>query len=498
MLHQNHQSQGYVEKAVLCRTPGYASMYRRPYLPNLSQDARVVLGEVGANTGWSAAAIAPVAATMLLPQIQTESQAFIANGWDSERCVCNLKIVHGTNESGTVKYVQYLTGYTNHMGMIKHPNGLIVVDPNMEVYFNNSLIYQETVYTNGMGISQVSIVPVDASQLVMGNAAASMYDPRDYSLRPADVYSTINSSILMETTNRYDNSRGTQPATANLYDSRVQFQQGTPFKKSSRSNLSPSNYLSKLLTTAADVALQNAGIPTDPGEVSTQIQSGLAEGYITSDQTLRAMLDRTGLAENRFVRWGELIQLYPNLESVVVKAGMDSAQVQGAVGMTGSADFAAASYSCVLAHTLYNTATSIMMEDMISTIHISGNNMSATNITTGINAGDFMLNTTYAESFIDGRPVELICEGFKSRLVAELLVGFTRHNHVPIAFNIAMSMFGESVVDISYNNEMMERYPFPAFADSAFTPILTANRTNLMTLASETRALNSSLLNQLI
>lgn len=495
---QQQVTQGYVEKAVLCRAPGYQTMFRRPLSPNLGRTAAMTLGEIGQSTGgFDKMALAPVAATMLMPATSVESVAAIDNGWQSERCILNLKVVHSVNHDGSMKLVQYLTGYTNHMGMALAANQQVVVDPNMWIYFNNSLIYQEARYMNGSGIMETRITPVDATQLIIGMPSDAQTGVKDLTVRPSDVYSAINARTLLEQSGQYDALNGGNSRVGAVYDTRVQFTAGMPYKKSSRENLSPAGYLSRLLSTANDVRVQNAGSYADATTVSGQIQSGLSEGYLSNDSTLSAMLERTGMAENRYITWNELRSLYPNLDSVVVKAGMESTQVQGAVGGTQSAGFDGGGYSVIMANTIYNTASSIMMDMMISTVQLAGNNMSAGNVTTGMVGGDFVTNVTFLRPFIDGALDYMLAEGFKQRLISEFLIGFTRQNHVPIAFNIKMSMFGESIIDISYNNEQSVRYVYPAFCDSLYTPIITSNQMHLNTLASETRALNNTILRQL-
>lgn len=495
---QQQVTQGFVEKAVLCRAPGYQTMYRRPLSANMGRTAQLTLAEIGQSTGgFDKMALAPVAATMLMPSTSVESIAGIDNGWSSERCILNLKVVHSVNHDGSMKLVQYLTGYTNHMGMAMAANQQVVIDPNMWVYFNNSLIYQEARYMDGNGVMQTRITPVDATQLIIGMPSDAQTGTKDITVRPSDVYSAINSRTLLEQANQYDTNNGGHSRIGAMYDTRVQFTSGMPYKKSSRENLSPAGYLSRLLSSANDIRVQNAGAYTDATTTSGQIQSSLSEGYLSNDSTLSALLERTGMAENRYVTWNELRTLYPNIDSVVVKAGMESSQVQGAVGGTQSATFDAGNYSVIMANTIYNTASSIMMDMMISTVQLAGNNMSAGCATTGMVAGDFVTNVTFLRPFIDGSLDYMLAEGFKQRLVSEFLIGFTRQNHVPIAFNIKMSMFGESIIDISYNNEPSVRYVYPAFCDSLYTPIITSNQLHLNTLATETRAFNNTVLRQL-
>jgi len=137
----------------------------------------------------------------------------------------------------------------------------------------------------------------------------------------------------------------------------------------------------------------------------------------------------------------------------------------------------------------------LMMDMLMGEVMIGGDNMTATNHTTGMVSGQFNLNILNATSFVDGRDVRMMGESFKIRLIREFLSGFTGHNHVPLGFNIKASLMGENVIDISYNNQPRTRFVFPCFAASAYTPILTGNQNQLSEIAVHTRALVGQLTN---
>ncbi|QXO10238.1 hypothetical protein pEaSNUABM37_00279 [Erwinia phage pEa_SNUABM_37] len=488
---------GYIEKGVLCRTTAYHTQYRRPLHANFGQNVNALM-EVTAGHDFSKERLAPIAATSLTMATQIEGEAGIAGGWNQERCLFALKIVHSSNEAGTMKTVQYLMGYTDHMG-IQHggfgivQGGRLGIDPNMRLFFNSSIVYQEMTVLNGYGMPETTITPLATDQLLTG-VQGSMYGQSTYTMRPEDVYSMMHSQELVSSVNRYHQNAAQPGAGANIQDGRVMFQPGQPLKKSSRSNLIPSNYLSKLLTNTSNILTTYQGEHSTNQETANRISSSLSEGYINNDQTLSMFLSRTGLIENGSITYRELCTLFSNADATIIRAGTESQKVQGAQG-TNSEYMNGAQWDLIIAQMLQNVTTALMMENSLNRIVIRGDNYTASNTTQGIVGGTFKLDALWGGSFIDGKPTEFACEQVKNRLVSEFLSGFTGHNYVPIGFTIQVNLYGECVVDISYNMQPIVRYVTPMFGDSLFSPVLTEQRSTLASLSAETRSMTHGLFN---
>lgn len=488
---------GFVEKAVICRTPAYQDMQRRPYGMNINMSTSKVIGEMSHGVDYSKERLAPIASSIILPSTAAEGTAMIPNAWGQERCMFILKIVHSQSNNGRI--VQYLSGYSDRMGMHPAIND-ILIDDDMQLYFNMSMIYNETTVVNGYGIPQVQIVPMQASQLVMGQSGG-VYGANDRTMRPEDIYASINSNLLLTQASQYDQTGAS--GQQRMYDGRVQFQPGQPYKVSSMANLIPSNYLSRVLESASTEAMmyngQNMGRP-NPADTSNNIATSLSDGYLTNDLTLEMMLERTGLKENRWVSWRDLKNLMPNImqHGILHKAGMEGYQtghVEGAVGGAGSEHMHGGNYETVIANMLNNVFNALMMDMLMGEIKLTANNMTTTNHAMGIVGGQFDQKVLWTTSFVDGRDTQVMGETFKMRLLREFLTGFIGHNHVPLAFNVSASLMGENVIDVSYANGPLTRFVFPCFASSAYTPILTSNSNQLTEIARHTQQLVGQLTN---
>jgi len=489
---------GFMEKGLLCRTTTYNKQYRRPLHGNFGQNV-MQLKEITGGHDFSRERLAGIASTSLLPAVQNEGEALIENDWGTERCLFAFKIVHQSNQAGTNRMVQYLQGYTSHMG-IHHGQGGIVgvgahmpIDPMMRLYFNSSLMFQEHTTVNAFGQRQTTVTPVETSQLLAGTPA-SLYGTNTYTLRPEDLYSTIHAQELVSSVNRYTEAAGPGGVTPNasLLDTRVTFQSGQPLKKSSRSNLIPSAYLSRLLTSPSGVMAAYADEPHI--SLANKISGSLCDGYMTNDVTLSAMLERTGLAENCSITYGELCSLFQNADGTIIRLGMETQTVQGSAGHQ-SEYFHGGSWALLIAQMLQNVTTALLVETSLRSVIVRGDNFSGGNMLTGELGGQFKVEVLGGGSFVDGRPVEYSCEVLRNRLIQEFLAGYTGHNYVPIGFTMKIDLYTESVIDITYNHEPLTRFVSPVFGDSLFSPMLTNNPATLTGLSAETRAMTHNLLN---
>lgn len=487
---------GTIEKSVICRAPAYQDMFNRPYHSVLSQNLGVVR-EASGGMDFSAARLAPLTATMMLPVTQPESQAMISNGWNIERCLFSIKIVLSTNHDSSVRYVQYLMGYTDHMGLHPSLNGGVAIDDNMMLYFNSNLMYQEHRFTNGNGMPVVQITPCETTQLLTGLVGSAGGGNGTYTCRPEDVYSRINAQELLRANNRYDELNGIASQQQVMYDGRVGFQPGQPYKKSTKENLIPSQYLSRILSSASNPLNAQEFPGKQPHEMAASLSGRVTEGYMSNDTSLRYIQENTSMADNRAVTWGELRRIFPDLDARTVRSGMQgygTGRVEGAVGGAGSEFFGGGSYGLLIAQTIANVGSAVMNELQMTSIKGAANNMCGHDHVRGLTAGQFVVDIFGADSFVDGRPIEQFCEMFKHRLISEYLCGFTGHNHVNIGFSFELSIYGESVVIMSYNNEPPVRFVLPMFCDSLFSPLITNNLSTLTSLATETRSITHNLL----
>lgn len=488
----------YIEKGLFCRTATYNPQYNRPLHGNFGQNIPMMM-EVTAGGNFSSERLAPIAATSLTLSTQVEKEAGIVGGWNQERCLFALKIVHQSNHAGTMRMVQYLMGYTDYMGiggafgMIT--NGPLPIDPNMRLYFNSNLMFQEMTTINGFGIPEVTITPTEATQLLTG-VPGSMHGLSTYTMRPEDLYSMMHTQEMTASANRYTQAHGQAGSSVQVHDGRMMFQAGQPLKKSARANLIPSNYLSRLLSSTDGILATYQNEQQSNQDIANRVSASLSDGYLTNDQAISLFINRTGLMENGSITYGELCQIFPNADSVMGRAGMEAQKVQGSWG-SDSEYMNGGDWPVIVAQMLQNVVTALMMDNSLSKIHLTGNNFTGTDHSRGIVAGQFIMNTLGAESFIDGKPIEFACEQIKARLFNEFLIGFTGHQHVPLAFDISVNLAGECVVHISYAGQPMARYVTPMFGDSLFSPILTDNRATLAGLSAETRAMTHGLFNVL-
>lgn len=488
---------GFVEKGLILRTAPYNTMYRRPYHANFGQNVGM-MREITALSDFSKERLAPIAATTLTPSTQVEGEVGIENGWGNERCLFAIKIVHQSNHANTMRTVQYLQGYTDYMGIGGGVNsismtGKMPIDPRMRLFFNSSLIFMESTTTNGFGQRQTTITPVEACQLLTGTQG-TMTGTSTYTLRPEDVYSMIHSQELVSSVGRYNDANGNGPQNNFIQDGRVMFQAGQPIKKSSRDNLIPSNYLSKLLTNSSNVALAHLNEVTP--DLANKISASLSEGYMSNDHTLSEMLKRTGLSENGSITYGELCGLFQNTDQVLLRLGMETQKVQGALGQQ-SEYFNGATWELLISQMLQNVTAALLVNTAMRSIILRGDNMTGGDIAAGIVGGQFRVEALGGNSFVDGRPIEYVCEMVKTRLLQEFLSGYTGHNYVPIAFTMKIDLYGECVIDISYNHGPLIRFVTPMFGDSLFSPVLTDNRAALAHMSAETRSMTHNLFNVL-
>lgn len=181
-----------IEKLIMVQTGTYNDIVRRPFNTNVDNETLTQFQEAtlgGSNV--SVGAISGVAGAILRPSAQPEGYVYIDNGWEEPRLRFIMEVSHGVRMG--CKQSQILTGYTDYVGVT--PNGN--VDPNMRLYFNNSINLREVGIDAPTGRQSQTRV-TDSSHILMQPYSANdaWHGNTPLTMRPQDLFSQMQTQML--------------------------------------------------------------------------------------------------------------------------------------------------------------------------------------------------------------------------------------------------------------------------------------------------------------
>lgn len=479
---------------IAVQTGTYQEQYLRPFNPNTNEKVVSQLREVtrnGLNLGVGA--VQEVAADVISPQAMVEAAVKIPEGFTSRRfrIMCRVFEENPFIKGTTTQRIFY--GYSDHCEATLE-NGLI--DPKMRIYFNSETIVAESIIPtpNGpqtqakiLGSNQI-ISPVD---LVGGQQNGMFAKPSSFLIRPEDNFN------LMQTKAVADNLQRNGLVDVRIdaqYDHRSMVGEGGAFKYSNRRDTSPVRYLSNSLNAYQHARKEYNNTMHDTNELafnrgtdSNEVLMGEASSVcrnssITHNTFLSILRDHTGFMEVGYVTWGQLRELFPELNDPnCAKFALDNGRSIRNVSHAGQSQYwNGADYTSIGASLLAQTIPAIMMDNFFRGVSFAVTNGNGPNEY----IFDFHTGATYSivAGNFDMTPYLLELE---RRIKVDVLNSISRGNQLPFKISMISDLAGESIIDISIGNEPVERFVAPTFSDSLFSPVITRNQSLSSTIADD-------------
>ena len=444
-------------------TGTYNDMGLRPYVSNVDVGGVQMLQEATAGgRHLSAASMAGVAGQILRPSATTQGGISIANGWGERRLRFIMEVQSTPFAGGVV--VQYLTGYTDHADVTYTR----LLDPNMRLYFNNSITCRRATEMTPMGaVSRQALS--DASHLLVGHYNPQSPGTSAMTMRPQDVFDTIGASVL-------------DMGTESVHDLRSAFA-GESMKKSRRSNGAAPTYLSRLLTTYQTAQAQADGEAAFDDTMS-QAASLSRESLMSADKLLHFMRTQTQLQEGGCLTYGELCGLDPRLDSIARVSIVGNAAKIQTHNRGDTEHWNGNMHETVMATILGHSVPAIMLDLMLTKLAFVATNQTL--------HGGFDIRIVGAMSFaeIDLTPYLVM---FEDRLRAEVLTDLSMSNMFSLNLQCEFDVLGESSIQIGLESNPIVPFVIPSFCDALMTPVMTNNSFNLKQIAHDVGSLADNL-----
>ena len=448
-----------VVKAIFVETGTYNDLTSRPFKTELDMGTLRSFQEA-TNMGQhiTSSTISGIAGNVLKPSAQAQGNIAITNGWDTPRLRFILEVEFGST-SLLASTRQVVTGYTDYVGVIER-GGQHIVDPNMRLFFNNSITLRSVKENSPWGGLIERQTVVDASQLLTG-----VYQPSfgggvvTRSMRPEDLFVTAGLGAL---------------ANANTLDTRVNFASGH-IKKSNRKNTFAPEYISRVVKADQMAKASVDGEATPYDHVMDEARGQVLEGLVSDDPYLKKLMDRTNMGQEASVTYGELCAIDQHLDSIamiMLRRQSDPVHHRGQ-----TEHWAGSNMETLAATTLSHSVPSIMMDLMLT-----GVSFMATNQTLN---GEYVVQIVGQKSFTSSIDMSPYLEAFTNRLKTEVLRGITNNNLITFDLTMQIDLIGETFVRISMNGQPHIDFMMPSFCDALSVPVLTQDPSDLYTLAND-------------
>ena len=461
-----------ITRLLFVETGTYNDMALRPYNTHVTGDVVSAMQE--ATQGGhhiQPSNLAGVAESVMRPATQAQGMVDIAHGWAEPRLRFVMEITYPGFAGG--EEVQYLTGYTDHVG-VSALNGTAHLDPRMRLYINNSIRTRRVVEMTPLGRVARQTVS-DASHVLFGQYSPGFGNMHavTHVMRPEDVFKSIEGTPY-------------RASGAEMFDTRTTFAEG--IKKSRRSNGVATDYLSRVMTAHRN-AVEGSDHSEDLSKIMGSAQGLVRESLVSQDAALQQFQRHADFSESNSITYGELQVLCPHLDHVthVTRPGgvYQTAQT-GQVHQRGlSEHWNGTNNETIMATILSQSVPGILMDLMLTKVGIHATNQTLD--------GSYHVQITDARGFAEGLDLTPYLQRFRERLTHEILIGLTQNNLIDIQIQGVFDLLGESNIQISVAGGPFVPFCAPSFADALWAPVLTNNAQTLQVLAHDINSLAENL-----
>lgn len=450
-----HDTKIYVEELVIAESGTYTDQFLRPYVTELGGSLVDRIEErFQKSRRFTPSILASIANQFMVPDHRPRGVIEVPHGWSERRGRFLLTI--GIEIGNGDKLRQVIIGYTNSVGFT-----LRNVDPDMEFYINSTFLLTKKTVRGSRGYFE-TWVPSHSSDVLSDRESAGLRrrGPEMYTMRPEDVYSTIDAEQTTSLVNDVTDLRTTLSKNA---------------VKSSTSNRLGSRYMANVLS-SRQKALDNAEYGQSVIDINASAQGYVQESYTSDDLFMRAISNLRNLTTtvDNFT-YRDLEDIDPDVENRTNNYLLDN----DARGATRFAEDSNAmdgqEEEDRIAALIAVAIPALMMETGIHSIKFQVHNQ-------GLDA-KFTFVPTDAKSFIPDVELGPFIEKFEERMIDELLYPITGDNQFDLGLKVSCNIFGEVDFTLYWDGANRGRFIIPCFCNSISSPVVTDSRNDIKKLS---------------
>jgi hypothetical protein len=456
----------YVEDLKVIESGSYPDQFLRPYVTEVNGTLINRIEERYSKVRkFTPSVLAKIANQFIVPDNITRGTIEIPHGWSSRRgrFVLILLIETGTGD----RLKQVVMGYTNSVGFsTRH------IDHDMEFYVNNTFMLVEKEIRTASGRIRRVYVPQHTNDVLSDRENSGLRRRADqlYTLRPEDVFSSIDASQTMDLVDDLTDLRTTLSKNA---------------IKSRTSNRLGSRFMSSVLD-SRQKAIENVDFGNSAVDVNATAQGYLQESYASDDIFLRLISNARG--RNNTVDWftfRDLLDIDPEAErrSTPYLLDNDSRAITNYVERDERVNDLGGQEEWDRVAALIGMAVpALMLECGINGINFQVHNQEYGHQWAFIpqNARSLLGEDVDITQFVDK---------FEERLIDELLIPITADNDFDIGLNLKCRAFGEIDFTMFWNGADHGRFVYPCFTNSLSSPIITDSKDDVKKMSKDFSAL---------
>lgn len=402
--------------------------------------------------------------------------------WDTARFRFVLEVVIDEPHANMPGQRIVVCGYTDKFD-VSHNNE---VSDNTVMYVNSIINIRDTISSDRRGYNTIISKVFNNYHLLLGDydnphATRGRYRA-DHSMRPNDVYSTIER--IRELGIDEDD-----------LDTRTVFAEG--IKGSKRSNSQRTRWMSTMIDKdregAASTAMYGDSDDIFSSARNTYASEHAREPKYVNDEFIRAVARGRGMgqfAEDRSFEYRDLIALcgkratFRDLDDLTDITTMNDSRADESEQWRG------ASKNVIIATSVCHEIPAIMADCLMSSITFNASNVDGD--------AEVVIIPNSTHMLISGDFGNAPADAFAARFILEVFNIISHNDRLEVEMEVDCEVGGMTTVELKLNGGSWERYSFPSFADANLTPSMTNRGSVLTNLAEKYERIRTDIVDRLL
>lgn len=483
-------------KIVMFETNGAADIPSRPYELDLREGVSGVITELDELTNGgrhiNGATISRLASGILVPSTNAR-HTNIVNGWGERRIIFAMVVAVETLDN--YSDIRYISGYTDHADYVIDDRGYVLFPSDMRLYFNSvtkitlneipsrgrgGRVIRPTIKDNNLMLRKDSIVNPNARRRPGDNPSL---------LRPSDLLSRQASNNHVNRMLRNIDS----PISINTIG---KFNTSTLMSRRANNNSSEhmSHTLSKYIEARSLGEDASSGFITDHDDDDNYMSSASAlarEDIFSHDVLYDQLKSMTDIVDSGYVEWGELKRLAPDFDEhrdlpfttwkAQIKASNRSRRDAFSDDKKYSTGVAKYSEGASFYDTSVESMCALMIAQAIPAVLVNAMYSSVEGLVLNSHPqhGEPHVHMSMAMPFMDGIPIDNGYNYLKSYLTNVVLPNVSKNGALHVEAMVNANIDKDIEVWITIDGGPEEYYPYPVWAESLISPVVTDDERDL-------------------
>lgn len=478
-----------IERIDMYEAPRYGDQYYRPFHSHVS-DLTNVVDELRQTTQGatmnSPASMAKASGQMIRPMSQAVGQAFIDNGWQERRFVFVME-VHCDSGFGNHTIVQYLSGYTDYVGVNPQTQS---VDPMMRFFFNSVMSFRSRMSNvAGRGVVTQNVLQHAAHVITPHNhlypapqAMANGYPQStdhqiDHLLRPQDLVNTLQTDNLLGHASEHVGSYNVMDLTSSAV---------TGAQLSRFGNGHVPEYLSKVIDAMQQVQNMANTSMIHESENWSLLMGQLQEPLTGEFNILTEFTEKMGYGQygdTNSVTWGDMVSAFrdiADLDAITTVYFTNDVQRMNAplVGAENAEAMGGSTVEVIAANMVINSLPGIMTQCMLAEFGFT-----ATNEVAGTPKPYNVFPVGHPQTIAREADFRHLVSLALSRIETELCPMISNGNTIPFFIQVHASLVRDTTITVRIGDGDSTPFVVPTWGSAIFSPVTHSTHDNLRAMA---------------